>query len=84
MTETSQSDLILARLQESPGEWVSMPELAAVGESMNVHTRIDELRHKGGHHIENYQEKQTGTRRRKSYYRLILPEPVSTVGHSAH
>lgn len=83
MSEPTQNDLILARLQETPGEWVSMPELCDVAGSLNCHTRINDLR-TFGHVIENYQEHQKGTHRRKSYYRLILPQAVSTVGHSSH
>ena len=81
--EPTQNDLILARLKETPGEWVSMPELCEKAKSLSCHTRINDLRH-AGHRIENYQERQPGTMRRKSYYRLMLPEPevVSTVGHS--
>lgn len=74
MSAPTQNDLILARLQETPGEWVAMPELCEVAESLNCHTRINDLRD-AGHNIENYQEHQKGTRRRKSYYRLILPDP---------
>lgn len=74
MPETSQCDLILARLQETPGDWVSMPELCEISKSLNCHTRINDLRHEGGHHIENYQERTPGSNRRLSYYRLILPE----------
>lgn len=73
--EPRQADLILARLQESPGHWVSMPELGRISDSMNVHSRIDQLRHQGGHHIENLQQQRPGSRRKDSFYRLIVPEP---------
>ena len=74
--EPRQADLVLARLQKSPGEWVSMPELAEISGSMNIHSRIDQLRHEGGHHIENFmQQRQPGSRRKDSFYRLILPQP---------
>lgn len=72
MSAPTQNDLILARLQETPGEWVAMPELCAAADSLNCHTRINDLRD-AGHVVENYQEYVAGTRRRKSYYRLILP-----------
>jgi hypothetical protein len=73
--EPRQADLVLARLQESPGEWVSMPELARISGSMNIHSRIDQLRHQGGHHIENFMQRRPGSRRNDSFYRLILPQP---------
>ena len=66
----SQNDLILARLNRTPGEWVSMPELVAVSGSYNVHSRIDELRHKGGHAIENRTVRAPGSRRHESSYRV--------------
>jgi hypothetical protein len=76
MSEPSQNDLILARLQKTPGEWVSMPELCEAASSLNCHTRINDLR-SFGHVIENYQQHEKGTHRRKSFYRLVLPAPAS-------
>ena len=68
---TTQCDLILQALQAANGEWVSMPQLAEAGESLNVHSRIDELRHKRGIHIENRTERDPLRPRRKlSFYRL--------------
>jgi hypothetical protein len=50
-----------------------MPQLAQVGESMNVHSRIDELRHKRGVQIENRQEPDPNKpRRRLSFYRIPI------------
>lgn len=74
MSEPSQADLILQALQAANGEWVPMPQLAAAGESMNVHTRIDELRHKHGFpSIENKMEPDPAKpRRRLSFYRLPI------------
>lgn len=51
----SQSVLILGRLSATPGEWVSLPELAAVSRSMAVHSRINDLR-KLGYTIEHKNE----------------------------
>lgn len=73
---TTQNAIILARLQQSPGEWVPMPELCQLAASYNCHTRINDLRD-AGHTIENYQETRPGTRTRKSYYRILTPQTVS-------
>ena len=43
----TQNALILARLQASPGEYVPMPELAAVSSAYAVHSRISDLRRAG-------------------------------------
>lgn len=69
----SQNALILARLNSTPGEWVSMPELVQVSGSFNIHSRIDELRHKGGHAIENRTVRAPGSRRLQSSYRVPAP-----------
>jgi hypothetical protein len=69
---------ILARLQESPGEWVAMPELYRVSGAFAVHSRISDLR-KRGHVIEQWNEwEDLGGRRAegggricKSSYRLV-------------
>jgi hypothetical protein len=73
----SQAALILAALQAADGDWVSMPDLAAVGGSYNVHTRIDQLRHEFGHNIENKLVPNSENRKRRdSFYRLITtPQP---------
>lgn len=65
----SQNELVLAELQRCQGEWVAMPRLAEVSGSMNIHSRISDLRRQG-HTIEPRQE---GTRPRRSFYRLIVP-----------
>jgi hypothetical protein len=71
-TTPSQCDLILEALRAAAGEWVSMPQLAAAGESLNVHSRIDELRTKRGLSIENKLcADPVKPRRRQSFYRLI-------------
>ena len=73
MSSPSQAELILQALQAANGAWVSMPQLAQVGESMNVHSRIDELRHKRGVQIENRQEPDPNKpRRRLSFYRIPI------------
>jgi hypothetical protein len=46
-----------------------MAELAMVGQSLNVHSRIAELR-KRGHEIENIVDRQQNTNRKSSFYRL--------------
>ena len=72
----SQNQLIIERLKQTPGEWVSMPELVQVSGSFNVHSRIDELRHKGGHAIENRTTRAPGSRRHQSSYRVPAPAPA--------
>ncbi len=69
----SQCDLILQALKAANGEWVPMPQLAATAESLNVHSRIDELRHKRGIPIENKTESDPRKpRRRLSFYRIPI------------
>ena len=65
--EPRQADLILARLQQTPGEWVPMPELYRCSGAYAVHSRISELRD-DGHRIEC---RIRGARPRCSMYRLI-------------
>ena len=48
----SQNDLILDVLTRNAGEWVSMITLYNVSGSLNVSSRIDDLRNRG-HNIEN-------------------------------
>jgi hypothetical protein len=70
----TQCDAILETLKAARGEWVSMPYLARVSESLNIHSRVDELRQKRGLNIENKLEHDEVRRRRKtSFYRLPLP-----------
>lgn len=70
--EPSQADLILQALQAAKGEWVPMPQLGQAGESMNVHSRINELRDRGLH-IENKQTPNPDKpRRRLSFYRIPI------------
>ena len=44
---TSQCDLIFARLNATPGEWVAMPALARIANGFAVHSRIADLRRRG-------------------------------------
>lgn len=68
---TTQCDLILQALKAADGQWVSMPQLAEAGDSLNVHSRIDELRSKRGIRIENKLESDPARpRRRRSFYRI--------------
>lgn len=70
-TNPSQADKVLAKLKETPGEWVEMPELARACGGFAVHSRISELRHKRGLTIEHKEESIKGSRQRASFYRLI-------------
>ncbi len=72
----TQNELVLAELQRRQGEWVEMPRLCAVSGSLNVHSRISNLRD-AGHQIE---WKWEGHRPRRSFYRLIqsAPDPAAT------
>lgn len=63
----SQADLILARLRRSRGKRVAMPSLAACSGSLNVHSRINQLRNRGCE-ILNVIERDG--RHMKSYYVL--------------
>jgi len=69
----TQAVRVLARLMETPGEWVPMPELAAVSGAFAVHSRISELRHPGGHVIEHRQKPIPCTTQRASFYRWMPP-----------
>ena len=69
----SQNSLVLAELQRRPGQWVSMPQLVEVSGSYNIHSRISELKLRGGWPLENkitYREDGT----RMSWYRLRVEE----------
>lgn len=77
-TGLTQCDLILARLRQSPGEWVSEPELLALSGSHAVHARIGDLRkrgHREGFTIENQCEpvkRADGRRQIHSSYRIVF------------
>lgn len=74
---------ILARLEESVNQWVSMPELARAGSGAPngfcmVHSRVADLR-KRGHTIEHRSARVAGTKVHSSY-RLIRPTgPTSPI-----
>ena len=65
---TSQCSNILAELEASHGEWVSLVRLHAVSGSMAVHSRINDLRQRG-HRIEHRNERVK--RMIHSSYRII-------------
>ena len=67
----TQNDLILARLMRTPGEWVSMPDLAEAAGCYAVHSRIADLR-ADGHDIPP--PRMECARPRKTWYRIILPD----------
>ena len=64
---TSQCACILAELEASAGEWVTLIRLHAVSGSMAVHSRINDLRQRG-HRIEQRNERVK--RMVHSFYRL--------------
>jgi len=66
-TPGSQCAKILRTLKIMRG-WQSMPLLCRVSGSYNVHSRIDELRHRYGCRIEN--KKEHCGKKINSYYRL--------------
>ncbi len=53
MAQDSQCARILSRLESQWPDWCTMPELVEASGSFNIHTRIDELRHRYGVEIEN-------------------------------
>ena len=63
----SQCAKILAALEESDG-WVEMPKLSRLSKSLNVHSRIADLRRRG-HSIEHHNERVKGETH--SFYRLL-------------
>jgi hypothetical protein len=78
----SQCAIILARLQQTPGQWVSMPELAHLSGSYNIHTRIDDLRHRQGYpNIENKIEYRPPGRKQFSFY--CIPSPITDSQHNS-
>lgn len=71
----TQNELILATLTAAAGGWVPMPKLVELSGSYNVHSRVDELRHKRGVNILNRTERDRSTKHRKlSFYSI----PVET------
>ena len=65
---TSQVELILARLQETPGKWVAMHLLGHASGAYAVHSRISDLRRQG-HVIEHTSERHGHACH--SFYRLV-------------
>jgi hypothetical protein len=72
LREDSQCAKILAALRLADGNWLEMPALVRASGSYNIHTRIDELRQRWGHDIENHTD--TSVRPHISKYRLIHKE----------
>lgn len=70
----TQCELILRRLELSPGQWVPLPELYAVSGSLAVGVRVADLRHRG-HAISQRSERRKGDRTIYSFYRLDAPDP---------
>lgn len=79
-----QKDLILARLLDTPGVWVPMPELAQAaspegnGAGLAVHSRITNLR-EDGHLIEHRRRPDPSgpSGRYRSFYRIVVGEAVA-------
>lgn len=69
LTQNSQCAKILARLRQRKPGFVLMPTLARISGSYNVHSRIDELRKRHGHDIENRTD--VSVRPHISKYRLV-------------
>lgn len=65
---SSQTGLVLQRLQERAGQWVPMPELVEFCGGYAVHSRIADLR-KLGYAIDNLVDRSSKPYR--SYYRII-------------
>jgi hypothetical protein len=74
--DDSQCAAILSRLRKDPGQWVSMPDLVHVSGSFNIHTRVDEIRHRLGETVECKIE--SASRRKFSFYR-VPPPPAPSV-----
>jgi hypothetical protein len=71
----SQCDKVLARLEDSAGAWVSLPELVRVSGAYAVHSRVSDLRRRG-YSIEQASEHRDGLVH--SSYRLVdRPSPVN-------
>ena len=67
----TQNAIILQTLREASGQFVSMPALVLVSGSLNIHSRVAELR-KQGHRIES-NVKRVGLAKH-SEYRLVEME----------
>ena len=66
----TQNQLILERLQETPGQWVAMPALVEASGSYVIHSRVADLR-KAGWPID--QKNERVGRQIHSYYRYQEP-----------
>ena len=68
----TQTNRCLQRLQKTPGDWVSLPDLYQASGSWAIHSRISDLR-KRGHVIEQHSQVVDG--QVHSSYRLIPGQP---------
>jgi len=72
----SQNACILAELERFTGEWVSLGRLHVASGSMNVHSRISDLR-KAGHAILQENRRKPKCRAIQSFYQLAAASPES-------
>jgi hypothetical protein len=72
MTHTmpGQTSAIRAALENANGEWIAMPKLARLSGSLNVHTRVNEMRKRLGLAVECQIRRKPGSRRNYSFYRI--------------
>lgn len=78
-TGATQCEKILARLQQTPGQLVSMQELYEISGAHAVHSRISDLRAMG-HNIPPPHLQKMPTGAMHSFYRLEpAPAPISPI-----
>ena len=75
-TGLSQCACILAELERFAGEWVSLGRLHACSASMNVHSRIADLRKRG--HLIQHKNIRKG-RMIQSFYQLENAAPLPSM-----
>ena len=68
---SSQADKILGMLQAAGGGWVPMPNLHWASGSLNVHSRIADLRKRGRVIEQKTERTDAGTN--NSFYKLTSP-----------
>lgn len=68
----SQTDRVLRMLQSAHGDWVSMPDLARGSGSLNIHSRIADLRNRG--YIVDPRQLRAADGTHLSFYRLVEKE----------
>jgi hypothetical protein len=76
----SQNEKLRAYFLARPDRWIPMPELATASGSLNVHSRIANLRHRFGMHIDQKSTHCPGSRTNFSFYRYVPPahSPLTT------